>query len=512
LSADFQAISTLLEEGADPNVLLSDGYPVLTHSVKRNCSALTRLLLKHGADPDMQNDQSITALHLACQLNSPAPAVCCLNAGADIHIRQFQGVQPLALASAWKRNTLVQHLLAKRANVDVVDNFGITPLGAALLTKLPPISLDIVDALITYGAVSTGPESTLTPIHAAVVRRRGPELDALVKEMPDMVDKCTVIGMQDCMPRITPLYLAFGIGELPIVKKLLKAGADPNHITRFNERKDTYLILALETNADLSPIKALLAHGADPNLANDTGRTPLHIAAETSNAGVPAVKLLLRHGASANAVTYTNSNAPLHMAVRQARADIAAVLLDDGADVNAKLKSGASAFMLAAFKGNVHMLRFLQQRGADVAYMLPIGETAMHGACRRGQTACAQALLEMGLSVDAPANSTSGFSPLHAAACRGQLDMVRWLVEKGADLEIKMNRAFKEACLGKNVENIGDGSVMEVARATGHAKIVTYLEGVIEDRRKEREQAEGVKEEDTPQEARNATPPEDVFK
>jgi len=505
---DFQTIARLLADGADPDAPLKDGHALLFHAVQPcthpsdgGSSCLVRLLARHGADPDVRDERSIAPLHFASQLGTTAAGLALLEMGADIHVRQFQGVQPLALAAAWKRTTLVLHLLAKRADPNDVDELGITALGTTILTRLPPVSTDIVRALMAYGARATAPGAAVSPIHEVILRRDERELARLLRTCPHLVDHPCRVGMLDSIPNITPLYLAIHTAHEPSVRVLLRAGADVNRATRFGERRDTYAVLAVESQAPLTTLTALLRAGADPNHANDTGRTPLHVAAEATSRVVPAhftaagaVRLLLQHGADVRATTHTNANVPLHMAVRAGRADVASVLLDDGgADIDAPLRSGATPFMLAAFRGNLHMLRFLHKRGARTDSVLAIGETAMHGAARRGSIACADFLRRLGLSVDASPGGT-GFAPLHAAACRGQDAMVRWLVDKRADPAARMDTAWISQCLGKTVkeEDVGTGSVAEVARAFNHTKVAEYVDEVIAARRRDAEKdAEG---------------------
>ncbi len=95
------------------------------------------------------------------------------------------------------------------------------------------------------------------------------------------------------------IYLACASANYPRLKELLEGGADPNE--RFR-RGQTTLFAAIERD-DIEFVKLLLAYGANPNIADITGCTPLHkIAAERpiSNFTVEKIQTLLAAGADAN--------------------------------------------------------------------------------------------------------------------------------------------------------------------------------------------------------------------
>ncbi len=91
-----------------------------------------------------------------------------------------------------------------------------------------------------------------------------------------------------------------------------------------------------------SKIKKLLEKGADPNVRNEEGLTPLHIAAQKGQGKV--ADLLLSYGADVNARDYDGWT-PLHWAVFWGKTEVVKVLLSHGADVNAKTKRDYSTFV-----------------------------------------------------------------------------------------------------------------------------------------------------------------------
>ena len=81
---------------------------------------------------------------------------------------------------------------------------------------------------------------------------------------------------------------------------------------------------------DLTGVKVAIDCGADPNIQNKDGSTPLHFEAEYGL--LDFVKLLLEHGANPNIQDYKYDWTPLHYAVKNCHVDAARVLLDHGAD------------------------------------------------------------------------------------------------------------------------------------------------------------------------------------
>jgi ankyrin repeat protein len=104
-------------------------------------------------------------------------------------------------------------------------------------------------------------------------------------------------------------------------------------------------------NRNLELIEYLIDHGADMDLKDYQGKTPLLISTEFRNPynQMAIVKLLVDNGADVNAIVsfgYT----PLHAAAYDGHTEITKYLIDNGADVNAKTKNGETPYDLATDK------------------------------------------------------------------------------------------------------------------------------------------------------------------
>jgi ankyrin repeat protein len=131
-------------------------------------------------------------------------------------------------------------------------------------------------------------------------------------------------------------------GSARCVSELLKAKADVEGPFYASGRLSNYSpLMKAARHGHLSVVRALLAAGAQPNLAW-AGVTPLHEGASGGSAAV--VRLLIKHGAKVNAVnSHANHFTPLHSAARDCRTEAAKVLLAYGADTHARTGDGATA-------------------------------------------------------------------------------------------------------------------------------------------------------------------------
>lgn len=112
-------------------------------------------------------------------------------------------------------------------------------------------------------------------------------------------------------------------------------------------------------------VDSLLSLGADPNLRDKFGHTPLY--STCNGAGdVTIARALIAAGADVDAQDYVKRCAPLHMAARRGRVDVSAVLLDGGANVEVRDIHGQTPLRRAVNCGKVDVAHLLIDHGADV--------------------------------------------------------------------------------------------------------------------------------------------------
>ena len=216
---------------------------------------------------------------------------------------------------------------------------------------------------------------------------------------------------------VTPLAVACTAGNAAIVERLLAAGADPNGPLGDGE---TPLMTAARTGS-AETIKALIARGANVKARERRkGQTALMWAAAENN--VAAIRALIEAGADVNERSTGGSFTPYLFAVRAGHIDAARALIDAGVDVNQSLTDGTSALVLAVVNAHYELAAALLDKGANP------------NADKQGWTALHQIAWSR--------RHNAGFNLPGPVATGGldSLDLVRKLVQKGANVNARMTK------------------------------------------------------------------------
>lgn len=186
--------------------------------------------------------------------------------------------------------------------------------------------------------------------------------------------------------------------------------------------------------------ESLLAAGVSPNFRNGDGQTLLSIAMQFKRLEV--IKLLLLHGADPNGALNgpRDNRTPLQYAAQNGDLGLAAALIQAHADVDAKGPSGLTAvhFAIGQEEGDaVHldMLHVLLDGGADPNARDAYGASPMDRATLHGSTDAVAILLAHGARLNEP-NPASGRAPIGEAAAIGNELLVRYLLQLRPDLGI----------------------------------------------------------------------------
>jgi ankyrin repeat protein len=161
---------------------------------------------------------------------------------------------------------------------------------------------------------------------------------------------------------------------------------------------------------DLAGVQAELDKGANVN-AKMWRRTPLHSA--TAGGHTEIAELLIDNGADVNA-NEDYGWTPLHLAAKYGHREVAELLIAKGADVNAKKKDGWTPLHLAALYGHTEIVELLITNGADVNAKTEEGATPLHEAAGWGHKEIVELLIARG--VDVNAKNDLSFTPLDWAA------------------------------------------------------------------------------------------------
>uniref|UniRef100_A0A2R5LDL0 Poly [ADP-ribose] polymerase n=2 Tax=Ornithodoros turicata TaxID=34597 RepID=A0A2R5LDL0_9ACAR len=371
----FDVIDLLIKHGGKVNALDGLGQTALHRCSRDGNVQACRLLLSYGVDPTIVSLEGYTAAQVANEaaqkiLHEPHRGSADMEyqlleaakagdlevvkklvaANSDIvNCRDVDGRQstPLHFAAGYNRVSVVEHLLQQGADVHAKDKGGLVPLHNACSYG----HYEVADLLVRHGAS---------------------------------------VNVSDLW-KFTPLHEATAKGKYDIVKLLLKHGADPN---KKNRDGHTALDLVKEGDQDVADLlrgdAALLDAAKKGNLArvmklltpenincrDSQGRnsTPLHLAAGYNNFEV--AELLLENGADVNAQD-KGGLIPLHNASSYGHLDIAALLIKYNTVVNATDRWGFTPLHEAAQKGRTQLCALLLAHGADSAMKNHEGQTPL---------------------------------------------------------------------------------------------------------------------------------------
>jgi len=351
--------------------------------------------------------------------------------------------------------------------------------GPALLCR----AAELGDVQVVRFLLDAGVDPDATP--AALTLPPGPEAEA-PQLQPPALHAAASHGCIDVMRILvergadvnsrgptgdTALHTTVRSTRTEALQWLLDHGADTNLRDHWGR---TPLAEAMFYQSDASVPLLLIESGADVKVADQHGQTPLHKAVTRyspfQSDRVPLAKALLDHGADPNACDRFGDT-PLHEAVGASGEErVVALLLDNGADATAPNQAGLTPLHCAAIRGALPVARLLVDRGAEVNaraegevateqqdaswWALPwwqregvrlcppcraerqggkfMGETPFHIAAAQGHIEVAELLLSEGAAFDP--RTTDGLTPLHGAAYGGHEEIVRLLLARGADV------------------------------------------------------------------------------
>lgn len=322
-------------------------------------------------------------------------------------------------------------------------------------------------------------ENLKDELFAAVKRGDVERVREILVRQPDLVKARTEDGGS------TPLHIAAASGQLEVAKELLARGADVAARDSFD--RATPLHLAAD-RGDLAMARLLVEHGSPVSDQEDLhGCGPLGWASVLDALHPEMARFLISAGAEpdifvavalgdaelatqlvredprrleATMSPFEHRRRSLHLAVLKDRPEMVRLLVELGADLEARTDLGATALALAATRGKQGIVEALLELGAkvDLEAALALGRLeearrlaallspeeraqsrALHFAAEAGLAAGVEVLIKAGFDPSARARifNTDGITPLHLAAANGRLEVVRQLLDAGADLEAR---------------------------------------------------------------------------
>ncbi|MFM7133427.1 MAG: ankyrin repeat domain-containing protein [Planctomycetota bacterium] len=254
---------------------------------------------------------------------------------------------------------------------------------------------------------------------------KAPMLTSLVKKSFSNAPTAPEPARAPAGPGTTSLINAVRAGDMSKLAAEIAAGADVNERDRTAQRTALHWAAKVGNRAAM---EALFAAKADPNVKDRQGRTPLWSGVE---ADLETVKLLVDKGADVNARDQIQSS-PLLWAAGFGKPETVAFLLGKGADVKATDDNGWTPLIWAAGLGQPMTVDLLVKAGADLAAAdKQTGDTPLLRGARTGKADGLKVLVAAG--ADLKAKNKLGQTALHLAAAGGSPEKVEILLKAGCD-------------------------------------------------------------------------------
>ncbi|XP_048575718.1 transient receptor potential cation channel subfamily A member 1 [Nematostella vectensis] len=451
----IDVVKNLLRQGSSTiNNLDDSGYAPLHYASRYERIQIAELLITHGADINVRTSDDLrmtTPLHLAAKFNSFGIVRMLMSHEADIDQRSLFGHHALHYAARRGSVHMVKLFLQDGGvSPNITDNENATPLHVACQSE----RLDIVDILLRYGGDPS---------------------------------QCDVEGC-------SPMHIAAREGRSDILRLLLdyarKMGASYCDILNMDGQNTNSCLHIAVQHGHVEAAKVCIEYGADVSEAQSDLCTPLHVAC--SRGDFEMTHLLVTHGADLNAEDAERMT-PILRASLTGDVKIIDYLLNNGVEISPSPGSRAPSPLLCAVKRcHYQAVTHILQRGSPIELRDTSDRTALHIAVYSADAKTVSILLENGGKGLLNTKERDGKSPLHYAAAKGDIRIIRQLLEAGSQVDQKDdeeriplhyaaengNLCVVNALLDKQSSTIDDRDSrlsLTYAAAGGHVAVVKYL-------------------------------------
>ena len=463
---NHDTLRALLQKKAPVNVPQDDGSTALHWAAHWADLEAADLLIRSGAKVDAANRDGATPLFLAALNGGAAMIEKLLKAGADPNAPVLaHGETALMMAARSGNAESVKLLLDHGAQVSIKESLRGT---TALMWAAEQGHAGIIQSLAAYGADVNASSAVITP-----PKRRG-----LGFAPPGTLG--------DVKGGLTALLLAVREGHLDAVRALLAAGAQVNLASVDGSSP---LLVAVQ-NGFYDIGRVLLEHGADVNLRNQKGWTPLYLSVKNRNPETTAIPAPDRGGALEFIQTllerHANPNSQIKVDTEIHQGMTAAWLKE----------AGATALLRAAVCGDLTVVKMLLDHGADPLLATFDHTTPLMAASGVGwadglfreysedQTLeVVKILQERGSEVNLA--NDHGITALHGAAYKGANKVIQFLVDRGANLAAQdkgEDYGFGVSSIRMTPLNWAEGVPIGMSSAIYHTDTVALLTRLMNQR------------------------------
>ncbi|XP_065835337.1 putative ankyrin repeat protein RF_0381 [Oscarella lobularis] len=433
LDESIQIVNFLIDNGANLESETKLGRtPLMIAVILHDNVDLVDLLISKGCDVWKKDRDGYGLLHFAAWNNRLNVAEHLINNGINIELQTNWGNTPFLLACANGNGTLVDLLISKGCNRLAESKSGRGALALAIISR----QFEMTKKLVEMGFDVNQPcgEVGYTSLHWAISEESNQIINFLIDSGANLEAE-TKLGS-------TPLMIAvIWHDNVELVDLLISKGCDV-----WKKDRDGYGLLHFAAwNNRLNVAEHLINNGINIELQNNRGKTPFLLACANGNAAL--VDLLISKGCNRLAESKSGRGAlalailarqfemtkklvemgfdvnqpcgevgytSLHWAVSKESNQIVNFLIEKGANLEAKTKTGRTPIMITVYKGNVDLLDLLISKGCDVRAKDECGHGLLVAAVWGERVDMFKTILRMGFDVNE--KCSNGRTCLHWAA------------------------------------------------------------------------------------------------
>lgn len=386
----------LIDLGADIDNY--DNQPLLYEVLRCEDLDLFDIMIDRGANVNASTVDGEQAIHEASWRGWEDIAEILINKGADVNSRVdkgfYEGYTPLRFAVEYNRIDMIEFLIDNGADINEKDKHGKT----LLHHNSEYGHIDVAKLLLEKGLdVNTTDDYGATPIfYTRIYGNKGLER-YLKRKGGILLDKTKKEKFNDFKDL---LNISSEYGQQKLIQELVKLGADINYINKYGFTP----IHTATIYGQRDMVEFLIDEGAVIDMPDSEGKTALHHASLYGRKDI--AELLIDAGSYVNNIN-NYGKTPLHYVVYYDKYELAELLLEKDADVNAVDNYGATPLIYSKIYKTKDISELLINNG---------GVLFMDGVSMR---------------------EVNGKAPLHYACEKENIEMIKLLIDKGANTYVK---------------------------------------------------------------------------